>query len=177
MTARSYPHPPIRTEKKTEIGPDLIAGAICGEIAGLVMAVVMMAVFVLFLEQGPLFPVQVIGSLVFGDDAVRGTHGGAIVAGLLLHQLGPSLVWGLVFGTLAWLLNVRHGFALVTLGLIIGIASQLLDVELLVPIAFRALHGHDIWAENVPPFWSWAAHIVYGLTLTIYPKIYKGNAS
>jgi hypothetical protein len=35
----------------------------------------------------------------------------------------------------------------------------------------NALHGHDIWAEQVPAFWSWAAHLVFGLGLLVFPKI------
>jgi hypothetical protein len=29
----------------------------------------------------------------------------------------------------------------------------------------KALHGRDIWAAEVPAFWSWAAHLVFGLSL------------
>ena len=160
------------TTKRPSIGRDLLTGAISGQIAGFIMAVVMMIVFTLFLGKGPLYPVQVIGSFVFGDSALVGINGGAVVAGLLLHQLGPSLIWGVAFGALAWLLNVRHGAALFALGAIAGIASQIIDVDLIVPAAFRAMQGHDIWAENVPMVWSWAAHIVFGVSLAVYPKIY-----
>jgi hypothetical protein len=32
----------------------------------------------------------------------------------------------------------------------------------------KALHGHDIWAEQVPAFWCWAAHVVFGLALVTF---------
>jgi hypothetical protein len=153
-------------------GRHLAAGAIAGQISGLLMAVVVMAVFTLFLGKGPLFPVQVIGSFVFGDAAIQGFHLPALLAGLVLHQVGPSLAWGLAFGGLAYLLDLRRGAAVVIAGAVVGLASQIVDVNLVMPIAMKALHGHDIWAEQVPAFWSWAAHLVYGLGLGIFPWVY-----
>ena len=150
---------------------DLIAGVIAGQISGLIMAVVVMLVFTVFLGKGPLYPVQVIGSLVFGDAALQGIHVGALAAGLLLHQLGPSLVWGLVFGLLVDRLEWRSGARLVAVAVGVGVASQVVDVSLLVPLAMKALHGHDLWAENVPAFWSWAAHLVFGLGLLTFPRV------
>ncbi|MDP2308558.1 MAG: hypothetical protein Q8P18_21235 [Pseudomonadota bacterium] len=155
---------------------DLIAGGIAGQIAGLVMAGVMMAVFALFLGKSPLFPVQVIGSFIFGDVAVQGgLHVPSLLAGLALHQLGASLFWGVVFALLAHTLNLRATGALVLAGLGIGVVSQVIDVNLLIPPIFTALHGHDIWTEQVPAFWSWAAHLVFGVTLATFgwvrPKI------
>jgi len=151
---------------------DLLAGALAGQVAGLVMAVVMIAVFTLILGTGPLYPVQVIGSLVFGEAALAGVHVPAVLAGLVLHQAGPSLAWGLAFGLLVHAIAPRRG-ALLLLGVGVGILSQLVDVGLLVPIAMRALHGRDLWAEHVPSFWSWAAHLVFGLSLACFPWIHE----
>lgn len=39
-----------------------------------------------------------------------------------------------------------------------------------LPVVMRALHGHDICAENVPAHWSWAAHLVFGLSFALYPR-------
>ena len=150
---------------------DLVAGALAGQVAGLVMAVVMIAVFTLVLGTGPLYPVQVIGSLVFGEAALTGLHLPAVLAGLVLHQAGPSLAWGLAFGALIHASGARRG-ALVMLGVVTGLLSQVVDVGVLVPIAMRALHGRDLWAEHVPAFWSWAAHLVFGLSLACYPWIH-----
>lgn len=66
----------ISTTNKSFVG-----GIITGQIAGLIMAVVVMIVFTL-LGKGPLYPVQVIGSAVFGESALQGLHVGAILAGL-----------------------------------------------------------------------------------------------
>jgi hypothetical protein len=152
------------------LGRELVAGALAGQVAGLVMAVVVMAVFTLFLGTGPLYPVQVIGSLVFGDAALQGLHLPAVLAGLVLHQAGPALAWGLVFGAAVHALAPRRA-GLLALGVAVGLASQVVDVGLVVPVAMRAFQGHDLWAEHVPAFWSWAAHLVYGLSLACFPWI------
>jgi hypothetical protein len=144
---------------------ELVPAIITGQIAGLIMAVVVIAVFVLFLGKGPLYPVQVIGSLLFGDAALHGINVGAVVAGLLLHQGGPALFWSLVFGLAVHQWRLAGTARLVALGVAVGVASQLIDVNLILPPVMRALHGRDIWAAEVPAFWSWAAHIVYGLAL------------
>lgn len=159
------------SSESNTLARDALTGALAGQIAGLVMAVVVMAVFTLFLGKGPLFPVQVIGSIVFGDAALEGVHVGALLAGLVVHQAGPSLLWGLVFGVLVHETHARRGAKLVLLGLAVGVASQIIDVELLLPPIMTALHGHDIWAEHVPSFWSWAAHVVFGVGLLSFPWV------
>ncbi|HET9595130.1 MAG TPA: hypothetical protein VFP65_06100 [Anaeromyxobacteraceae bacterium] len=155
----------------------ITAGAIAGQISGLLMAVVVMAVFTIFLGKGPLYPVQVIGSFVFGDVAIQGFHLPAFLAGLVLHQAGPSLFWGVVFGGVLYALDVRRGGAVLLVGAIVGLASQVIDVNVVVPAAMKALHGHDIWAEQVPAFWSWAAHLVFGLGLAVFPWVHGKLAS
>jgi hypothetical protein len=158
-------------------GRDLAAGAITGQIAGLIMAVVMMAVFAIFLGKGPLYPVQVIGSFIFGDAAIQGFNLPALLAGLVLHQAGPSLFWGVVFGGVLYALDVHRAGVVVLIGAIVGLASQVVDVNLVIPVAMKALHGHDIWAEQVPAFWSWAAHLVFGLGLAVFPWVHGKLAS
>lgn len=153
------------------LSDDLKAGALAGQIAGLVMAVVIMLVFTVFLGKGPLFPVQVIGSVVFGDAALQGFHLPAFLTGLILHQAGPSLLYGLAFGALVHTLHIRPGIPMLAWGLAVGLISQLVDVNLMLPMVFTALHGHDIWAEQVPMFWSCAAHAVFGLGLAVMPWV------
>src|SRR5262245_55208930 len=85
----------------TAKGRTVLSGVVTGQIAGLVMAVVVMAVFALFLGKSPLYPVQVIGSALLGESALVGTNFAAILVGLVLHQAGPSLLWGATFGAVA----------------------------------------------------------------------------
>jgi hypothetical protein len=157
--------------RESSLRRSLYAGVLAGQAAGLIMAAVVMAVFTLFLGKGPLFPVQVIGSFVFGDAALQGFHAGAFFTGLALHQLGPSLGWGLALGLVAWALGLRRGLGLAGLAVAVGLVSQVIDVDIIGSLAFTALQGHDIWAEQVPVFWSWAAHLVFGLGLLLYPLI------
>jgi hypothetical protein len=152
------------------LGRSVVAGILAGQASGLIMAVVVMLVFTVFLGKGPLFPVQVIGSFVYGDAALQGFHLPAFLTGLALHQLGPSLGWGLALGLGVRALGLR-GAGVAALAVAIGVFSQVIDVNLIGSRAFTALHGHDIWAEQVPAFWSWAAHVVFGLGLTLYSAI------
>jgi hypothetical protein len=150
----------------------VVAGIITGQVSGLIMAVVVMAVFMLFLGHSPLYPVQVIGSAVFGETALQGFHFGALIAGLLLHQLGPSLLWGLIFGLIAGKLNIKTAGSSIALGVAIGLVSMI-DVYVLVPAIMTSLQGADIWNREVPIFWDWAAHLVFGLSFGLFPKFLK----
>ena len=156
---------------KPDVARSVAAGVIAGQIAGLAMAAFMMAVFTVFLGKTPFYPVQVIGSLVFGDAALNGFNLPALFAGLILHQLGPSVFWGCAFGLVSNALGSPRGSLLVGLALGTGVLSQIVDVNIVLPFAFRVLHGHDIWAEQVPAFWSWASHVVFGLGLTTFPIV------
>lgn len=148
----------------------LLAGIVTGQIAGLVMAIVVMFVFTVFLGKNPLYPVQVIGSTLFGEGALQGIHLGAVLVGLVLHQLGPSLLWGSVFAFVAHKFQITNLTNSLKLGLMIGVVSMV-GPYVLIPAVMNALHGVDIWNREVPMFWDWAAHIVFGATFAIYPMI------
>ena len=150
----------------------LVAGIVTGQLAGLIMAVVVMAVFTLFLGKGPLYPVQVIGSTLFGEAALNGTHIGAVLAGLVLHQAGPSLLWGVIFGLLAMKAPEKSTKQALALGLGLGVVSMV-GPYLLIPVVMKTLHGVDLWNREVPLFWDWAAHIVFGAAFALYPRIYR----
>jgi hypothetical protein len=146
------------------------SGILTGQIAGLIMAVVVMLVFAVFLGKNFLFPVQVIGSTVFGEAALQGININAILAGLVLHQLGPSLLWGFIFGLLAKKLSVETTTQALKLGLGVGVISMV-GPYLLIPFAMNTLHGVDFWNREVPMFWDWAAHLVFGASFALYPLI------
>lgn len=158
-----------KTESKTTV-KTLLAGIVTGQAAGLIMAVVVMLVFTVFLGKNPLFPVQVIGSALFGQAALEGIHVGAILAGLVLHQLGPSLLWGSVFGFLATKLNVETTKSSLILGLAVGVVSMM-GPYILIPAIMKTLHGVDFWNQEVPMFWDWAAHLVFGASFALYPRL------
>lgn len=148
----------------------LISGIITGQIAGLIMAVVVMFVFTVFYGTSPLFPVQVIGSMALGESALHGFNFAAVIAGLLLHQLGPSLLWGIFFGMAATIFDIKTTSRALVAGLITGVVSMI-GPYVLIPTLMHALHGADYWNQNVPMAWDWAAHIVFGASFFIYPVI------
>jgi hypothetical protein len=160
----------IRSDSQPSLRRDVLTAVVTGQLAGLIMAAVMMIVFTL-LGKGPLFPVQVIGSVVFGDVALQGLHVPALLTGLVVHQLGAALLWSVGFGFVLHALDARRGIALVALAVATGLLSQIVDVNLAMPTVMNALHGHDIWAEQVPALWSWAAHLVFGLGLASFPWV------
>lgn len=147
---------------------EMAAAVLAGQFAGLVMAAVMMLVFGVILGESPLLPVAVIGGTVYGEAALTGLHIPAILAGLVLHQLGPALFWSVVFGLCVHLFKLGSIRSEAVLGLCIGVISQIVDVNLLMPFAYS---GDNLWAREIPMAWSWAAHIVYGLCLAAYPLI------
>ena len=137
--------------------------------AGLIMAVVMMLVFTLFLGEGPLYPVQVIGSAVFGESALHGFQLDAFLTGLVLHML-VAVAWGVVFGLVATRFTLDTAWKALIAGVIVSIVSMI-DVYVIVPAVMMNLHGADIWNREVPIGWDWAAHLVYGLSYGLYPLI------
>ncbi|MCM2352101.1 MAG: hypothetical protein NDI63_00690 [Pseudobdellovibrio sp.] len=148
----------------------ILTGLITGQVAGLIMAVVVMIVFAVFLGKSPLYPVQVIGSMVFGESALPNFHFGALLAGLVLHQFGPSLLWGFLFGVLAKQYSIKSTAQALVCGVAVGVVSMV-GPYVLIPFLMNALHGVDIWNREVPMFWDWAAHIVFGASFVLYPKI------
>lgn len=154
----------IASERST-----MSAGIVTGQVAGLIMAVVVMAVFTI-LGKGPLYPVQVIGSALLGESALVGVNITAILVGLILHQLGPSLLWGFIFGLCAKKFSADTTASALILGLVIGVISMA-GPYLLIPFVMNTLHGVDIWNREVPMFWDWAAHMVFGASFALFPKI------
>lgn len=148
----------------------LIPGIITGQVAGLIMAIVVMIVFAVFLGKSFLFPVQVIGSTLIGESALQGTNILAILTGLLLHQMGPSLLWGFVFAKLTSKFSIQSTMDSLKFGLIIGLISMV-GPYLLIPAVMNTLQGVDIWNREVPIMWDWAAHLVFGLSFGLYPTI------
>lgn len=169
----AIPKTNFRNETQTKTQPKtLLSGIVTGQIAGLIMAVVVMIVFAVFLGHSPLYPVQVIGSTVFGEAALQGFHLGALVAGLVLHQLGPSLLWGFIFGLLAAKFAIHSSRSSLFLGLALGVVSMV-GPYFLIPAIMQTLHGVDFWNREVPMLWDWAAHLVFGASFVLFPKIQK----
>ena len=162
----------METVLKSESKPSIINGIITGQIAGLIMAVVVMLVFVIFYGKSPLYPVQVIGSMVYGEAALPNFNLGAVVAGLILHQAGPSLLWGFLFGAFASRVDIHSASKALGYGIALGVISMV-GPYFLIPTLMHAFHGVDIWNREVPLFWDWAAHLVFGASFALYPYVQR----
>src|ERR1700729_4164458 len=123
---------------------ELAAGVRAGQVAGLAMAVSMMALFSVFLQKSPFYPIEVIASAVLGEHTLDGIQGRTIVVGLLIHQLGLSLIWGAVFGLLVWAGKPRASGTLLLFGLLVGALAQVVDVYVVIPLLSGA------WAGKLP---------------------------
>jgi hypothetical protein len=167
QTTTQLSRPVFETNTKRE---SLVSGIVTGQVAGLIMAVVVMAVFAIFLGKSPLYPVQVIGSMIFGASAIQGFNFAALLAGLVLHQAGPSLLWGTVYGLIASRKNIENVSTALALGVFVGVLSMV-GPYALIPFLMKTLHGVDFWNQEVPMFWDWAAHVVFGASFALYPAI------
>jgi len=147
----------------------LAAGLITSQIAAVIMAVVMVVVFAAVLGKPPLYPVQVIGSTVYGERALVGLNFPALIAGLVLH-LAVALAWGFVFCIVAAALDIRTAAMAGLIGIVV-MAVSMVDSYIFVPYVFHSLHGEDIWNREIPIFWNWAAHIVLGASFAFYPAV------
>ncbi|MFZ5481064.1 MAG: hypothetical protein ACOZNI_30155 [Myxococcota bacterium] len=156
--------PPLRL---TQLQRDLVAAVVTGQFAGLVMLAAMMVGHGLFLSGDPLLPLRAIGSIAYGEAALRG-DAAALTVGFLVHMLGPTLFWSLVFGVLVRATNLRDGVGVAALGPLVGMASQLVDVDLLLPPLARDVS----WTSEFLGIKSWFWHLVFGLALTTFPRVY-----
>lgn len=154
----------------------VISGVITGQLAGLIMAVIVMLVFGVILSTNIFYPVQVIGSMALGPSALNGFNIVAVLTGVILHQLGPSLLWGIVFGFLAAKFEISSAKQSLGLGLFIGVLSMV-GPYFLIPALMNFFHGTDYWNQNVPMFWDWAAHLVFGASFVLYPMVLKQRIS
>jgi hypothetical protein len=139
---------------------------VTGQFAGLVMLGAMMLAHALFLTGDPLMPLKVIGTIAYGDASLRGDPA-ALLTGFLVHQFGPSLFWGLVFGLLVNLTQLRSGLGIAALGPLVGMASQVVDVEALL----RPLTAEYGWTGELLGTTSWFWHVVFGVALCAFPRI------
>ncbi|MBK8170064.1 MAG: hypothetical protein IPK60_06935 [Sandaracinaceae bacterium] len=161
-TAEVYQHPIHR----------LRVALITGQLASSIMLLLMMAVS-LVSGDGAFYPLRVIGSMALGDRAMTGDGTFPIAIGLLLNQFALTLVWSVAFWAVLEALHVRDRGKLALMGLGLGVVSQILDVNILMGPVMTALHGHNIYAEHVPPAMSWVAHLVFGASFACYPGIQR----
>jgi hypothetical protein len=153
---------------------DFVAALATGQLAGLAMLFVMTAVAVLD-GHGVLYPLRAIGSM--GWPTLQ-AGAGPVLLGLLVHQLGFTLLWSLVFAGLVRWADRKNPFAVTAfgfsdhygaalLGLLVGLGSNLVDVIALLP----AFAKDEPWTNLFLGVRSWVYHLVFGLVLGGWPIV------
>lgn len=156
----------------SSVARDVGAGVLSGVFGGLLAEVVLVFLLIVTSGEGPMYPFQLVASFLVGDLAF-GPWG--VSLGLLgLGMLGiVAIVWGVVFGLCANLLDVRRGPALLALALGVGVVAQVIDLYVIAPIWLETSWGWDRWHEAVPDAVGWTVHLIYGLGLCVFPRLYR----
>lgn len=150
----------------------LVSGVIGSMVGAIAMLLVMIVAFVAFAHTSAFYPLQIFGSYLFGDAALRSPTLLVLLGGLTFH-LGTAAAWGIGFGFTAAVLRVdRSVGGSILLGLVVGLTAQLVEVNLITPALMRPW-GHDVWAANVPPLLSWVSHVVFGLGFAVTPFLFR----
>lgn len=149
----------------------ILSAVIVGQIAAIIMALFFILVFQIFTAQNLFYPLQLMGSFIYGGEALKSTHPKIIIAGLAFHHLGPSLVWSLIYGVLAYAVDVTRPFSAFLLGLLLG-ALSMVDIYFLTPLIMQSIWGFDFY-NLIPRSWHWWAHLIFGATFVLYPFFYK----
>lgn len=142
---------------------------VTGQVAGLITAVAFMVMF-LFMGVNIFYPIQVIGSFVLGEGALQGFSFGALVLGVLIHQLIIALVMGLAYGALARSTPITTYSKALMLGLGLGVVSMI-GPYIIYPAVMSGAHGVDLWNREIPMVVSWIAYLIFGASFVLYPRI------
>jgi hypothetical protein len=81
-------------------------------------------------------------------------------------------LWGVVSGFVANAIGSISIKRALFLGLILGVVSMV-DVYFFIPQVMKALHGVDFWNQEIPMGWDWVAHLVFGASFVVYPKVQR----
>ena len=151
----------------------MLSAVIASVIGGTIMAAVMALVYAFAYSKPLLYPLQVIGSYRYGDNALIAMPPIAYLWALAFH-FGVCILWGVAYGILATAMRVDKAvWAPIALGVAIGLASQLVDINLVTPALMQHLHGHNLWMENVPAWLSWVGHVAFGLSFAFFVPIFR----
>lgn len=153
------------------ITSSILSAVIVGQIAAVIMALFFILVFQIFTAKNLVYPLQLMGSFFFDGDALKSTHPKIIIAGLAFHHLGPSLVWSIFYGVLAYGVNLTRPLSALLLGLLMG-ALSMVDIYFLTPFIMQSIWGFDYY-NLIPRSWHWWAHLIFGATFVLYPFINK----
>lgn len=163
----------VTTAHYSRFAASLVSGFIAAMAAGVVMAVVMVVAFAGFHQTSLLYALRPIGSYLFGDQMLVAPTPAMYLAAAAFH-FGVCALWGIVFGFAATLLRVDKSLGgSLALGIVVGLTSQIVDINFVTPPLMSQLWGQDLWAATVPPLYSWVGHLFFGLTFVVAPLLFR----
>jgi hypothetical protein len=164
---------PVTTAYYARFCASLVSGFVAALIGGALMAVVMVVAFMAFQHSSFFYALRPIGTFLYGDEMLVAPTTAMYVAAAAFH-FGVCALWGIVFAFSATLLRVDKSVGgSLALGVVIGLASQIVDVGFVTPALMSRLWGQNLWAATVPPIYSWLGHLAFGLSFGIAPKIFR----
>lgn len=163
----------VTTAAAARWSASLLSALISAMVGGAVWLLSMMAWFSAIPRTRVQQPLNVIATLAYGESALFVLSPAGYLWALAFH-IGLAALWGMVFGVVATAIRVdKSAWAPLVLGVVVGLAAQIIDVNLLAPAVFGGLFGHDIWRENVSPAASWIAHVGFGLGFCVFPSVFR----
>lgn len=142
---------------------DLLHALQAGQLAGLLLGLGALVFYAVFLHKSPLRPLLVIASVVLGEGVIDAPTLGAAMTGVVVHLLGPTLFWSVIFGVGVSLMAEPPSLTLSVLGgILLGAIAEMFDVYLIMPFIQYERNGHNVWAEHVMLYWDWLAHVIWG---------------
>lgn len=164
---------PVTTAHYARFSASLVSGFVTSLVGGVVMAVVMVVAFMAFQHTSLLYALRPIGAFLYGDRMLVAPTASMYVAATAFH-FGVCAIWGIVFAFAATLLRADKSFGgSLVLGIVIGLASQIVDINLVTPRLMTSLWGQDLWSATVPPLYSWLGHLAFGVTFAMAPLLFR----
>jgi hypothetical protein len=163
----------VTTVHHARFAASLFSGFVAAMIGGVAMAIVMVVAFVGFKHTEVTYALKPIGAFLFGDRMFTAPTP-LMYAGAVAFHFGVCSIWGIVYGFAAALLRVDRSYGgAFALGVCIGLASQIVDVNLVAPVLMHGAWGDNLWAASVPPPWSWLGHLVFGISFVVAPAFFR----
>jgi hypothetical protein len=164
---------PVTRVYYSRFSASLVSGVATAIVGGVVMAAVLVIAFMTVERTSFFYWLRPIGTFLYGDRMlVRPTP--AMYAGAAALHFGIAALWGIVYAFAATFLRVDKSVGgSVALGIVIGLAAQILDVNIIAPALQERLFGYDMFTTTMRPSFIWLAHIAFGLTFGLAPLLFR----
>ncbi len=147
---------------------NILAGTIAGLLGGAAMALLMMVVSSAA-GMGFWHPMEMVGALFYGVDALLG-GAGPVVTGVLVHLLCTGAV-GALFGALLPPRQATTGLA-TSWGVVAGVVCWAVDSFLLLPVFNQTMKDR----VDLAPGWWFLSFVLMGAVLGATPAIRRSIA-